>query len=197
FTDKGRRNKVMVLVSDGEDLEGDVDAAIRKAKDAGVIVHTVGVGTEKGQPVPDFDREGRRAGFKKDENGQPVVSRLHPETLESMARGTGGRFVRLTGSDTTLAPVAAAIESMERKSLAREYVYRKKERYQVPLAVALFAMTLALFLPLPPLRRAAARSVAKAASIVLPLAMLAAAATSARAGVADEVLLRPRRLTAA
>src|SRR5580765_4975861 len=45
FVDKGRRNKVMVLVSDGEDLEGDVDQAIQRAKEAGVVVHTVGVGT--------------------------------------------------------------------------------------------------------------------------------------------------------
>ena len=80
--------------------------------------------------------------------------------------------MRLTGSDTTLAPVAAAIESMERKSLAREYVYRKKERYQVPLALALVAMTLALLLPPPPLRRPAAHSVARAAGVVLPLAVI-------------------------
>src|SRR6185436_12098786 len=45
FVDKDRRNKVMVLVSDGEDLEGEVDSAVKQAKEAGVIVHTVGVGT--------------------------------------------------------------------------------------------------------------------------------------------------------
>src|SRR2546426_6768993 len=45
FVDKGRRNKVMVLVSDGEDLEGDIDEAVHRARAAGVIIHTVGVGT--------------------------------------------------------------------------------------------------------------------------------------------------------
>src|SRR5205814_1643342 len=64
LVDKERRNKVMILVSDGEDLEGDVDAAVKKAKKAGVVVHTVGVGSERGAPVPDFDREGQRIGFK-------------------------------------------------------------------------------------------------------------------------------------
>src|SRR5262249_22913725 len=86
FVDKDRRNKVMVLVSDGEDLEGDVDEAVRRAKAAGVIVHAVGVGTESGQPVPDFDREGRKTGFKRDASGQVVVSRLHPESLQAIAR---------------------------------------------------------------------------------------------------------------
>src|SRR5512147_1838830 len=106
FVDKERRNKVMVLVSDGEDLEGEVEEAVRKAREAGVVVHTVGVGTEAGQPVPDFDREGKRIGFKKDEAGGAVVSRLNPATLEAIARGTGGRFFRLTAADTSLSALA-------------------------------------------------------------------------------------------
>jgi len=195
FADKTRRNKVMVLVSDGEDLEGELETAVRRAREAGVVVHTVGVGTEKGQPVPDFDRDGRRVGFKRDENGQPVVSRLHPETLAAIAEGTGGRFVRVTGADTSLAPVAAAIESMERKSLAQEYVYRKKERFQVPLGVGLAAVTLGLLLPPPRLRRVLPRDAA--APLAAALALLAAASAPVQAGVADELLLRPRRLTAA
>src|SRR5204863_2376661 len=86
FVDKGRRNKVMVLVSDGEDLEGDVEEAVRRAKDAGVVVFTVGVGTEAGQPVPEFDKDGRGIGFKHDASGAAVVSRLNMATLEEIAR---------------------------------------------------------------------------------------------------------------
>src|SRR5262249_23732822 len=127
FIDKDRRNKVMVLVSDGEDLEGDVQEAIRRAKDAGVVVHTVGVGTETGQPVPDFDRDGRRVGFKHDPSGAAVVSRLDMSTLEQIARGTGGRAFRLTPTDPTLAALASAIEGMEQKTFAREFSYRRKE----------------------------------------------------------------------
>ncbi|PYQ19256.1 MAG: aerotolerance regulator BatB, partial [Acidobacteria bacterium] len=124
FVDKDRRNKVMVLVSDGEDLEGDIEDAVGKAKAAGVVVHTVGVGTEAGQPVPDFDREGRRVGFKRDGSGTVVVSRLNPATLEAIARGTGGKAFRITPTDTSLSALAAAIEGMEQKTLAREFSYR-------------------------------------------------------------------------
>jgi Ca-activated chloride channel homolog len=147
FVDRERRHKVLVLVSDGEDLEGEVEEAVKKAKEAGVIVHTVGVGSEKGEPVPDFDRQGARVGFKKDEQGNAVVSRLHPETLEAIARGTGGKLFRLTPADTSLGGLAAAIEGMEQRSLAREYSYRKKERFQVPLAIGLFALAMGLTLP--------------------------------------------------
>ncbi len=199
FVDKERRNKVMVLLSDGEDLEGEIESAVAKAKEAGVVVHTVGVGTEAGQPVPDFDREGRRTGFKRDEAGQVVVSRLNMASLEAIARGTGGRAFRLTPADTSLGGLAAAIEGMEQKTLAREFSYRRKERFQVPLAVGLVALGLALILPVS-WGRGTRVILSKAA--MLGLALVLAVPVSAqnpeppRSGsLLDELLLRPRRST--
>jgi Ca-activated chloride channel family protein len=191
FSDKSRNNKVMILVSDGEDLEGEVDEAVRQAKEAGIVVHTVGVGTPAGQPVPDFDRNGNRSGYKKDESGTVVVSRLDTEALEAIARGTGGRAFTLTAADLSLSPLAAILEGMEQKTLAREYSYRKKERFQAPLAAGLASLTLALLLP-PPERRRASRAAAKAAALVL---LLAAGRAEAQSRVVDEVLLKPPRLT--
>jgi len=221
FVDQERRNKVMVLVSDGEDLEGEVEQAVRRAKEAGVVVHAVGVGTEGGQPVPDVDAEGRVTGYKRDESGGAVVSRLNLATLDAIARGTGGKAFRITPADTSLSGLASTIEGMEQKSLAREYSYRRKERYQVPLAFGLACLALGLLLPPPPLRwpRLGQRSVRDAlrqAAVLLlasalaspvraqappaapagPPAAPAAAEPSRRAGsVLDEVLLRPRRAT--
>lgn len=194
FADKSRQNKVMVLVSDGEDLEGQVDEAVSKAREAGIVVHTVAVGTEGGQPVPEFDRSGARSGYKKDEGGTVVVSRVHAETLEAIARGTGGRMFVLTAADLSLAPLAAALEGIEQKTLAREYSYRKKERFQIPLGVGLAALVLALVFPLPERRRLFDRIARVAAAVVL--ALLGAAPARAESKVKDELLLRPSRLTA-
>jgi Ca-activated chloride channel homolog len=168
FVDKDRRNKVMVLISDGEDLEGDVESAVRLAKEAGVVVFTVGVGTEAGQPVPDFDKDGRPIGFKHDPTGAVHVSRLNLATLEEIARGTGGRTFRITPTDPTLSGLALAIEGMEQKTMAREFSYRRKERFQIPLAIGLMALALALLLPLPPLGRRA-KLAAEALALVLAL----------------------------
>jgi Ca-activated chloride channel homolog len=192
FADKTRQNKVMVLVSDGEDLEGEVESAVRSAKEAGVVVHTVGVGSPAGQPVPDFDGDGNRRGYKKGADGSVVVSRLHPETLDAIARGTGGRSFLLTPADLSLSALASALEGMEQKTLAREYSYRKKERFQVPLAAGLACLGLAFLLP-PPDRRRRAWGRAAAAALVLLAAPAAARADASR--VADELLLRPTRLT--
>jgi Ca-activated chloride channel homolog len=198
FTDKERRNKVMVLVSDGEDLEGQVAAAVAKARQLAVVVHTVAVGTEQGQPVPDLDREGRRAGFKKGADGAVVVSRMNAATLEKIASETGGRVFGLTPADTSLSGLAATIEGMEQKTLAREYSYRRKERFQIPLAVALAALALALVLPPARPRLAWRRRAARGRAGALALAALLAGgvARAESGGIVDELLLRPKRLAA-
>ena len=172
FVDEERRNKVLVLVSDGEDLEGDVDNAVAAAREAGVIVHTVGVGTEAGEPVPAFDSEGRATGYKRDASGAPVVSRLNTATLEAIASGTGGRMFRLTASNTSLGALASVIEGMERRALAREWSYRRRERYQGPLALGLLLLMAGLLLPLPRLRRTG--KARQAAALVAAATLLAA-----------------------
>jgi hypothetical protein len=145
--------------------------------------------------VPDVDPQGSRIGYKRQEDGSPVVSRLHAETLEAIARGTGGRYVHATPLDSNLGPIATAIEGMEQKGLVGEWSYRKKERFQLPLAVGLACMTTGLLLPLPPLRRVGRRKVAAAAAGIM--LMLASEAGAETGRVWDEVTLRPRRLTAA
>jgi Ca-activated chloride channel homolog len=212
FVDKDRRNKALVLVSDGEDLEGDVPEAVRRAKEAGVVVFTVGVGTEAGQPVPELDAEGRVTGYKRDDAGNPVVSRLDMKALDAIARGTGGQSFRITPADTSLAALASALERMEQKSLAQEFSYRRKERFQLPLAIALGLLAIGLCLPLPWLRRrAAAATAVRAAAVLLllaaapaqaqspavPPATVPAAEPQRRGTLADELLLRPRRETEA
>jgi Ca-activated chloride channel homolog len=179
FVDEERRNKVMVLVSDGEDLEGEVEAAVRRAKEKGVVVHAVGVGTEGGQPVPEVDAEGRVTGYKRDESGSAVVSRLDLSTLEAIARGTGGQVFRVTPADPSLSALASAIEGMERKALAREYSYRRKERFQVPLAAGLACLALGLLVPPPPLRRPRRRALEDASRKAAALLVASALASPA------------------
>jgi Ca-activated chloride channel family protein len=152
FVDPARTSKVVVLVSDGEDLEGGIEDVSARAKELGVVIHTAGVGTPAGSPVPELDRDGKRTGFKHDESNAVVMSRVHEDTLESIARTTGGQYLRLTSTSSSLLGVAAAVRTMEQQSLAREYTYRRKERYQWPLGIGVLALGLALSIPLPLVR---------------------------------------------
>lgn len=189
FVDEQRANKVIVLVSDGEDLEDSIEGGLRAARGKGVVVHAVGVGTAEGAPVPHFDGEGRRAGFKKDRDGTVVVSRLHEAALQRLARETGGQYVRVSPAGAGAWQIAAAVRGMEQKSLAQEYSYRPKERYQWPLGFAMLAFTAGLLLPLPWRRRPGVIVVAVAAAL--------AAAPAGATDVLSEISLKPQRDTRA
>ena len=187
FVDPGRVNRVIVLVSDGEDLEDSIEATVAAAKKAGVIIHTVGVGTSQGGPVPSTDADGTRNGYKL-ENGDPVISRLNTETLVRLAQSTGGKFTQLSSNNTSLSTIAAAIEAMESRQATSEFSFRKKERFQIPLGLSFLSFMLALFGPA--LLERARRQRARLA--LVPLLLMA---SLAHADLKDEVLARPSRET--
>ncbi len=187
FVDPSRVNRVIVLVSDGEDLEDSLESAVTAAKKAGVIIHTVGVGSSQGGPVPATDSNGARNGYKL-ENGEPVMSRLNTKNLIRLAQATGGKFTQVSPNNTSLSAIASAIEAMENKQTASEFSFRKKERFQIPLGLSLLSFLFAMFGPVfaERLRRKHARL------LLVPVFLLA---TSAQADLKDEILARPSRET--
>ncbi len=140
----GGRN--VVVFSDGEDLEGGVDAAIGRAKAEGIIVHSVFVGSlgGAGAPVPEVDAAGRTSGFKTDASGQPVLSRADPELLRRLAAETGGSFTVVSPGRTDLEGVARQIDLGARHPLSEVLVTSLEERFQIPLGVAVGALALLL-----------------------------------------------------
>ena len=140
----GGRNAV--VFSDGEDLEGGVDAAIARAKAEGITVHAVFVGASggSGAPVPEVDAAGRTSGFKSDAHGQPVLSKADPELLRRLAAETGGSFTVVSPGRTDLEGVARQIDLGARRPLSEVLVTSLEERFQIPLGVAVGALGLLL-----------------------------------------------------
>lgn len=133
--------RAILVVSDGEVHEPAeaVDAALARAREAGVRVYALGVGDSAGAPVPLPD-----GGFKKDDAGQVVLSRLDEERLRALAAATGGAYVRSVVSDDDvrelyLTEMRGKLEAAERGT-RREQVWR--ERFQLPLAAALAGLVL-------------------------------------------------------
>ena len=137
--EKSERRKVLVLVTDGEDLErAGIDAAKKLAKD-GVVVFAVGVGTSTGS-IMKVPGKGGELEPLRDEKGQPVTSRLDEATLRTIAETTGGTYRRLETIAGGLADVASALKDPQSKPAA---VFRKRlgiDRYRWPLAVAIFLL---------------------------------------------------------
>ncbi|MGH7448438.1 MAG: VWA domain-containing protein, partial [Longimicrobiales bacterium] len=110
-------DRAVVLLSDGEALEeaGGVEAAADRAARAGVRFITVGVGTPAGDRIPEVDpATGEVTGFKRDEAGQIVITRLDENLLRTVAERTGGRYVRLD-DPTALSRVVGELQGLQRE----------------------------------------------------------------------------------
>ncbi len=140
----GGRN--LVFFSDGEDLEGGIDAAIGRAKAEGITIHAVFVGAASGNgaPVPEVDAAGRTSGYKTDASGQPVLSKPDPALLRRLASETGGSFTTVSSLRTDLEGVARQIDLGARRPLAEVLLTLREERFQIPLGVAVVALGLLL-----------------------------------------------------
>lgn len=147
---RARRKAVIVLVTDGEDLEGDPVAVARQAWGDGIRIHVVAIGGRAPQPIPDIDpATGQSKGFVRDEEGTLVTTELSPqaeEQLQSIARETKGRFVRADDGTTGLASIEAELKSMIAAEGTERVETLYADVYAIPLsiAVALLALDTAL-----------------------------------------------------
>ncbi|HEV7672232.1 MAG TPA: VWA domain-containing protein [Thermoanaerobaculia bacterium] len=153
FPEGGERHRAIVLLSDGEDHGGDLTGGIERLKKAGVVVSAIGIGTEAGGPLklpspevdPDAPAPDQPDNFKRDRDGRVVISRLHEESLETLARATGGIYLRATSAGLDLAPIVRRIGEISGRTLAKDKVETQEERFQWPLALAALALAVHLF----------------------------------------------------
>ncbi|PYV43611.1 MAG: hypothetical protein DMG06_09900 [Acidobacteria bacterium] len=142
FSEKERRHKVLILVTDGESLEGDPISAAEEAKKAGVLIFALGVGTGAGEPIPLRDEKGNVVGYKKDEGGSVVVSRLDEATLEKVSSITGGKYYRATTAEEELQKIYDSVSQMDKKEFQSKVYLTYVDRFQIPLGIALFFILL-------------------------------------------------------
>ena len=139
----GVRNKAIIVISDGENHEDDAVSEAKAAKEAGVIVHTLGIGSPDGAPIPEM-RDGQAIGFKVDDGGQTVISRMNPTMLQEIAQAGGGRFVQATGSDIGLEELFSQINSMQKSDFGTKAFTDYEDRFQYFLLAALALLLIEL-----------------------------------------------------
>lgn len=109
FSDQSKRSRAIILITDGESHDDDPLAAAQAAKDQGVVIYTVGIGTPQGAPVV---VNGQTI---KDENGAMVVSKLEEEVLQQLAVLTKGAYVRATDKSVGLDQILNQINQMQKQ----------------------------------------------------------------------------------
>ncbi len=138
FEGREANHQAIVLITDGESHEGDLDAAVAQARERGVRIFTVGIGTTEGELLPD---EGGT--FVKDRRGQVVKSRLDRATLERIAVETGGVYLQAGTAGPGLTELYRDhIATMDERELESTLERRFEQRYQWPLGLAFLLLVL-------------------------------------------------------
>jgi Ca-activated chloride channel family protein len=137
------RSRAVVLVTDGEDHEGSIEVAAQRASEAGVFVFCVGVGGEAGEPIP-LSSLGGGQGYRRDSQGQVVLSRLNAGVLRDLASAAGGNLFVLGPSGGDLRGLWRELQELPQKERPEEYSGRS-EKFHVAALIALCLLALNWF----------------------------------------------------
>ena len=142
FEKSKQKAKVAVLLSDGEDLEGEVESAINAAKEANVRIYAVGIGTKEGAPIPLRSEQGKISGYKKDRSGEVVITKLNEDLLTKIANETGGLYVAATPGENEVDWIYKHLGNLEKAELKQQLVVERENHFQLFLSLALILLIL-------------------------------------------------------
>ncbi|MFQ6673971.1 MAG: VWA domain-containing protein [Fidelibacterota bacterium] len=147
FPEDDTNYRVLIVVTDGEDHEGEVLEMARKAAKSGVAIHTVGVGTRAGSLIPVFDENGNRIDYKKDRKGKLVTTTLNEEMLRELAGAGGGIYTRFHNRAGGMDEIVKAIGGMDKRTLNTHEYSQFEDRYHLFAAWAFLFFLGEVFIP--------------------------------------------------
>ena len=137
FPEESKKYRALIIFSDGEDHEGGIDQAIEEAKKAGVRIYAVGTGTVQGDPIPLRSAENKQvSGYKKDQQGEVVITRLNPELLTKVAQETGGLYLPATASEREIDLILKHLETLGERKLKERLITEREDHFQVMIFIA-------------------------------------------------------------
>lgn len=141
----GNRSRAIIVISDGENHEDDAVSSAKAAKEKGIVVHTLGIGSEQGAPIPVIEESGSR-GYRRDDSGNPVISAMNPAMLMEVASAGGGKFVQASNSDIGLETLVDQISSMQKTEMGTRAFTDYEDRFQYFLGMALLLFLIELLI---------------------------------------------------
>jgi Ca-activated chloride channel homolog len=141
---ESKHNKAIVVITDGEDHEGNVLEQAEAAVKKNITIYTIGMGLPEGAPIPVFSGN-IQTGYKKDRDGQTIMSKLDETLLQRLASVGKGMYVRATTSETGLTKIFDDISKIEKSEIEEKQFSDYEDRFQYFVALALFLLILDLF----------------------------------------------------
>ncbi len=138
-SDSAKKNKTIIVITDGENHEDDAVAAAKEAYKNNITVHTIGMGSVNGAPIPVF-YNGQRVGFMQDADGQTVITKIDEQTLAEIAQAGNGKFIRATNSDDGLSIIMKDINAMQKNEFGSKMFTDFADQFQYLIGVALLLL---------------------------------------------------------
>ncbi len=145
YDDEGQTNRVLFIISDGEDHEGNFSEIADEASKKGIRIFTIGVGTLQGGPIP-IKNNGILQSYKRDQNNEQVITRLGEETLKTIAKQANGEYIDGSNTKKVVDTVTSILNGMDKKEFEAKQFTDFKDQFQWFLAGALFLLVLDVFL---------------------------------------------------
>jgi Ca-activated chloride channel family protein len=142
--DEGK-NKAIVIITDGENHEDDAIKAAEAATEKGITIHTIGMGSADGSPIPVF-KGNIREGYRKDKEGNTVITKLNEHALQEISMAGNGIYIRASNSDAGINNIIDAIDKLEKKQFESKMYSDYEDRFQWFIAAALLFLLIDTFL---------------------------------------------------
>lgn len=143
FDDK-TKNKAIIVISDGENHEDDAVSSAKAATEKGVVVHTIGIGSTDGSPIPISGKTGNV--YKQDNEGKTVITKLNETMLQEISAAGNGVYLHATAADVGLTKIMDEIDKMEKKQYDEKIYSEYDDQFQYFLAFAIVLMLWELFI---------------------------------------------------
>lgn len=145
FFDSDETSKLIVLISDGEDHGDGANDASLIAEELGIKIITIGVGTPNGGPIPIKGSNGQVTEYKKDKEGEVVITRLNKETLENIAENASGGYISGNSTKDVVNQIKNALDNIEKTEFETQQIAEYQTQYQWFIGIAFVLLLLDVF----------------------------------------------------
>lgn len=144
FTSDSDIGKAIIIITDGEDHEGDAIGAAKNAKEKGIQVFTIGMGLEKGAPIPSPQQNGQ---FIKDNAGNTIISKLNPKYLQKVAAAANGTYIQASNTNVGLNDILDEINRLNTEAYESTEFTAHAEQFQYFLSIAIILLIIGIVFP--------------------------------------------------
>ena len=140
--DQQDQSKAIIIITDGENHEDDAIGAAHEAAQEGIRVYTIGMGLPDGSPIPIVNSYGQQTGFKKDREGNTVITKLNEVMLQQIAGAGNGDYVRANNTQAGLSKIFEKINALEEKEIETRMFTDYEDQFQYFIGFGLFLLIL-------------------------------------------------------